>query len=304
VPFGIRFGAEETFVDWCRAGDERFRDPFFDQTIDRLRRADGERIRTTSVEDLLNVPRVSPAAFVFHMSRCGSTLVTQALCAVPQFLSISEPAIVETVLRGRPDTDATAPILQCVISALSHPRAVGQSAVFIKLTSRSAAHLPLFRHAFPDVPRIVLYRDPLEVVSALMRGTRGTIPPGLPQALLDSGDSEIRPAEFWARVLARFCLFVAQDYDPRTTLLVHYAELPAAVWERIVPFAGQTCSDADIERMLRASRFDSKKPLRLFAPDRERRDRVVTEEMVAAVEQFARGPYQSLEALRLARASR
>ena len=49
-----------------------------------------------------------------------------------------------------------------MVSALAQPRR-GEQALFVKLDSWHTLALPLFRRAFPSVPWVFLYRDPVEV---------------------------------------------------------------------------------------------------------------------------------------------
>ena len=77
-------------VDWGCLGKERFTDPLFEQTIDVCLRHPFNLLfrHQTPIELLGEVaatfPMVPPSGFIFHLSRCGSTLVSQMLAALPQ----------------------------------------------------------------------------------------------------------------------------------------------------------------------------------------------------------------------------
>ena len=114
TPIRVYWQDDEPMVDWCLLGDERFSDPFFDQTIDRCLRSPFRMLfrHQTPVAALGDVvgprPSVPPAGFVFHMSRCGSTLVSQMLAAHREHIVISEAGPIDTVLRShrrRPGID-------------------------------------------------------------------------------------------------------------------------------------------------------------------------------------------------------
>src|SRR5688572_3417330 len=93
-------------VVWCRIGRTRFSAPFFEQTIDEaLRRPFNVLFQQhTSIDELCSLvdeqPGLQPDGFIFHMSRCGSTLVSQMLAASPANLVISEAAPIDAVLRA------------------------------------------------------------------------------------------------------------------------------------------------------------------------------------------------------------
>src|SRR5947207_1604841 len=70
-------------VDWCYLGRETFCDPFFDQTIGECLRVPFNLLfsHRTPMEVLGQWhdmrPGLQPTGFIFHMSRCGSTLISR-----------------------------------------------------------------------------------------------------------------------------------------------------------------------------------------------------------------------------------
>src|SRR5687767_15028620 len=94
----LRFLTREggTFVDWAYLGNERLTDPFFEQTITRCL-ADPANLlfrHETPIEVLRELYEehrgIEPNGLIFHMSRCGSTLIAQMLAAVSRNIVISE----------------------------------------------------------------------------------------------------------------------------------------------------------------------------------------------------------------------
>jgi len=71
-------------VRWMRVAENEFSEPFFNDTVAVLRaRTPAVPEVETSVSTLKEVatgwPSVRPAGVIYHMSRCGSTLVANAL---------------------------------------------------------------------------------------------------------------------------------------------------------------------------------------------------------------------------------
>jgi hypothetical protein len=71
-------------VRWLECGSTHFAEPFFGDTIRRVMRlnpAAGEQI--TDLQALLDAAgqydTVRPSGVIFHVSRCGSTVLTNAL---------------------------------------------------------------------------------------------------------------------------------------------------------------------------------------------------------------------------------
>ena len=86
----IRFYWRETqaMMDCCHLRGLPFEDPFFEQTINRALqhpfslffrpKVEMERL----CEFFEREPGLPPTGFIFHMSRCGSTLVSQMFAAL------------------------------------------------------------------------------------------------------------------------------------------------------------------------------------------------------------------------------
>jgi hypothetical protein len=234
--------------------------------------------------------------------------VAQILAAVPRFTVISEAAVLSSILRpsdppfpGRRDEHIR--LLRQFVNALSLPHLDRGAPCFVKFSSRDVHELSLIRSAFPEVPWVFLYREPLEVLSALVGPRSDVLPPGLIKSGLLDGDPEaikkMRPAGFWARVLARFYKTVLQAFDPAGTRLVNYRQLPGIVWSSLLPHFGVDCTDDELKSMRSATRFHAKAPARPFVPDSDLKQSMATNEVHAAVEEWLRRDYEKLESIRL-----
>lgn len=133
TPIRVYWEQSSAMVDWCYSGERRFTDPFFDQTIERCLKHPSNLIfrHQTPIETLGEYhearPGLPPTGFIFHLSRCGSTLVSQMLAALPQNVVISEAAPIDALLRSRlrdhDVTDATRVAwLRWMMSALGQRR--------------------------------------------------------------------------------------------------------------------------------------------------------------------------------------
>ena len=100
MPFRAARHEGRMVVDWFRPGALRPVDPFFHDTLARAFRSPFNLAlwRRTPIEALAALPRgLAPSGFVFHMSRCGSTLCAQALARDPSNIVLSEPGPVSAV---------------------------------------------------------------------------------------------------------------------------------------------------------------------------------------------------------------
>ncbi len=299
TPFAIHWEEPEPLIEWCHLGERRFVEPWFDQTI-HSRRCDPDYrhgTRVTPARALNAIPQHPPAGFIFHTSRCGSTLVARMLASLPQTRILSEPAILDSVLF---DGSAQLRLLRGIVAALGK-----STTYFIKFSSRAILAMPLIRRAFPYVPWAFLYREPLEILGAQLQVPAASLPPGIAQAGLMDGDpaelERMPPPEFWTRVLATRCAAALDSYDPASALLVNYRELPNVVWERLLPFFGITCLPEEIRQMSAVATQNAKNPSRHFEADGDRKRRASPPEVHALIDSLVMPHYRQLESIRLHR---
>src|SRR5580693_7844529 len=106
IPMRIYSRDTRPMVDWGHLGARRFTDPFFGQTINRCVEHPADLLfrHQTPLEQLGDIvgtqSSLRPTGFVFHMSRCGSTLISQMLAATPENIVLSEPDPVDAILRA------------------------------------------------------------------------------------------------------------------------------------------------------------------------------------------------------------
>jgi hypothetical protein len=311
VPIGIDWKASRPEVDWCHLGEERFTDPFFDQTIGRrLRDPFPLLFRHRTPLDVLadrseRYPGVPPAGFIFHMSRCGSTLIAQMLAALPQTVVISEAEPINSIIRAPGiDNERKAAWLRGMVAALGQPRRGVERHLIIKFDSWNTLDLPLIRRAFPNVPWVFSYRNPVEVLVSQMRQRAVYMIPGLlgsevadPAAALEALTN---PEEHCSKVLASFCRAALEQHRHDPGLLVNYSELPGAVEARLLGAFGIVASHQDIIIMQSATQFNAKNPCMPFENDTEGKERAATEKIRQMADRWIGPHYDDLETCRRA----
>jgi hypothetical protein len=312
LPVGLFQGPQGPMVSWRHFGETPLSDAFFETTV-RLAMV-RPMTRFMGLATLLEalpetVARrgpVVPDGLIFHMSRCGSTLVSQMLAANGEDLVVSEAGAIdqlvmlERLLPGSPP-DRYAAWLRAGVMAFAQAGATRPRRFFLKLDAWHALALPLFRRAFPDTPWVFLYREPLEVMvsQARARGPQlvpALFPPstlGLDPSLADDED------DYAALVLARVCE-AAADAVADGGMLVNYARLPHAVFDRILPHFGIDPDPGERAAMMAAARFDVKQTGVTFVADGEGKRREVSEAMAAVVARRLGPVHAKLERLRQA----
>lgn len=278
VPIHIHGNRPQPTVLWSHLGGQRFDDPFFVHTVTRAFYTPLAKLlqRTTSLDELAAAaerePSVEPAGFIFHVSRCGSTLVSQMFARLPRIISVSEP---QPLMVASDDPHLSQMDRQRAFRALIrlYGRKVSgsETASVFKFGMRELFQWRAISEMFPHVPRIVLHRDPIEVlVSNVREIAELTMPGNLPADALGEPPQPLTSHEDYAAfVLSRIYAFAADLARSPGTLTIAYTDLPHAVESRIAPHFGITLDDADRTAMREATRLYAKDPDRFveFQPD-------------------------------------
>ena len=313
VPFRLYFQHAQLMVDWCYLGEETFCDPFFNQTIDACLRKPSNLLfrRQTSIETLVALnrtrPGLSPTGFIFHLSRCGSTLVAQMLAALSESIVISEAPPIDFAIRAQPAGNALGieqrvEWLQGIVNALGRQRKGDEKYYFIKFDAWHMLDFPLIRRSFPDVPWIFLYRDPIEVlVSQLAQPSVYLLPgateSGLPPVVEGSLLSTSLP-ESLASTLAKICEAGLARLGLGGTL-INYRQLPDVVTSSLLDLFGVSYSVEGLERIEQTTRLHAKNPVVPFSGDSERKQLEATLEIREAAGRWLYPVYERLEAARV-----
>ena len=253
-------------------------------------------------------PGIPPTGLIFHMSRCGSTLISQMLAAVARNVVISEGIPIDSVLSPRtPGAPSEQRIewLRSIVAALGQRRAGDESRYFIKFDAWHIREWPLIRAAFPGVPWIFVYRDPIEVLVSQVNKAGGWTLPGYlpPEALgLERADlAQIPRDEYCGRVLALILQSAARAIeDPAGDgKLLHYNQLPNAVWTNLASHFKTTFADAEIEAMQEAAQYDAKTQGLPFTPDSEQKRRSASPRLLQISDEWLSPWYRCLESKRL-----
>ncbi|NIJ65255.1 hypothetical protein FHR20_002217 [Sphingomonas leidyi] len=301
LPIGFA-ALPEPAVDWFNFANISPGSPFFE---DAVREAAGRpfnrlfRTATPLASFLGRADPRPPSGFIFHMSRCGSTLVSQMLGAAPGHVSISEAPPLDAMIRHRfPDPEMQVDALR----ALVHAYGRGAGHLFVKLDSWHTRALPLLRRAFPETPWIFLYREPVEVLVSQLR-LRGvqTVPDLVPLEWfgLAREDAHLPERAFIARILERTCSAVIEQGTDKG-LLVNYAQLPEAFFDQILPHFGIAPDAAARDAMAAMASRHSKAPSARFHADGEAKQREADAALRAIADQYLAPIFVELEARRLA----
>jgi hypothetical protein len=267
------YGAEgELRVEWLHFAFAPLDDPFFEQTIARSATHPINLLLrcSTSLEVLLDFSRCDqPDGLVFHLSRCGSTLVGQMLGALDRVTVISEPPVLDQAIKLFLDGVIPEQLVQGMAGALLRQRFAETGPRIVKLDSWHTLALPRIAELFPSAASLFLFRDPIEVLVSQERrpglhARRGGVP--LDSFGLDGAEA-IADRDYLPWVIAAIARAGLEAAPTGRIALCDYAGLPGALETRILPHFGIEPDAAGRTALAAAARRNAKQPRAIFVPD-------------------------------------
>jgi hypothetical protein len=281
-------------------------------------RADGRRELFTEFDVLLQLEKefdsVQPTGFIFHSSRCGSTLVSNACRAINNSIVLSEANAIDKLIArlitdpGDVKTSLYSVFLRGVVHALAQRRTGQEEHLFIKFGCCSFAQIEQIKRIWPNVPWLFLYRDPVETIVSNLRD--------VPPWLLDNDRRVLAsivgtsPAEVAEMSLEELCartigsLFsTAYRLANDGQLLLNYKQLSVPVISSVLRFFKVSPLATELETIEYGSQIYSKEAsrARTFVADTDAKQKFASEAVREAAAKWAIEPYQLLEQKRLER---
>ena len=302
-------------LQWMDMSEVRLVEPFFQQTVERGR-ADGRRELFTEFDVLLQLEKqfdsVQPTGFIFHSSRCGSTLVANACRAINNSIVLSEANAIDKLIArfitdpGDVKTSLYSVFLRGVVHALAQRRTGNEEHLFIKFGCCSLAQIEQIKRIWPNVPWLFLYRDPVETIVSNLKD----VPPWLLDndrrvlaSIVDKSPGEVAEMsleELCARTVGSL-FSTAHRLANENSMLLNYKQLSVPVISSVLRFFKLRPSATELETIEHGSQIYSKEAsrTRAFVADTEAKQKFASEAVREAAAKWATEPYQLLERKRL-----
>ena len=299
---------------WMEMADVTLSEPFFQQTVERAKTDGTKRGELFTEFDVLlqfekELDSVTPTGFIFHSSRCGSTLVANACRAITDSIVLSEANSIDKLI-ARFFTDATNSIkaslysvfLRGVVHALGQRRSGSEQHLVIKFACTSFAQLERITRIWPHVPWLFLYRDPIETIVSnvndpptwltdddwrVLASITGTTPDAVAAMSL---------TERCARSIGSF-YSQAHALANNQSLLLNYNQLSVPVISNVLKFFQVSPSAQELEAVARASGVYAKgiSGTRPFVADAEAKQKSASTLIREMSARWAEEPYRRLE---------
>ena len=314
LPVDAIIEGEQPAIEWMNLGDVEFREPFFNETLVRANAIQKRPTIVTELDALLQLERISdslePSGFIFHSSRCGSTLLANACRALSRSIVIAEAPVLDKIAsRFFTDAEPGSPkellyklFLRAAVSALGQRRRGDEQHYFVKFACTTTLQMNRIRDIWPDVPFVFLYRDPVEVIVSNLKSIPEWMQPesnpATAAAIVGVNQNEVSnlsPEEFCARALGGFFAEALANRSDGTKFINYAALTPDTILEAI-EFWGVVCAAEEADAIRRVSRLYSKDLTgrQTFTTDTASKRASASNDVIKAANQWAQGGYERL----------
>jgi hypothetical protein len=290
-------------VRWRDMREEELAEPAFQESLVRIRR---ERPQALEIADsfaslISHDPHqlgTPPSGFIFHVSRCGSTLVANALRATGRFRVISEAGLINALLRSSffRSHKGTPLLLRNALTLLGNRVSTQRMPYVVKFSSWNLFQIQQIRWLWPNVPWIFLYRQPTSIAASILESPVGWMAGhhseedcrdlGIP-----TNDARGSREEYIARVLGQLASKALTEIDTAAAV-IEYERLSLQLLRQVSSLFGEELTGAELRLLQQALGTDSKDRLQVkpFRPQ----IRVQSAEATRAIDRWARVHFDRL----------
>jgi hypothetical protein len=284
IPWKLLENNDGLHIEWLFIGGKEFTEPFFDDTIRSCKTLPENRKGYKIISDLSllhdwhrAIPSHQPAAVIFHVSRCGSTLLSQLLSSDRSHVVLSEVPFFDALLRLKFRKESVTKegindLVKAAVDFYALNPATEQPRVFIKTDSWHLYFYEQYRQIYPDALFVILYREPLAVWESQKRQKGFHAVPGLLEP-------ELFGFEITGELICNFDLYLAavlESYykkmismvaSDKKILLVNYNQGMQKIASRLYHLTGVELNNQMEELFTERSRYHAKKPNQIFSEE-------------------------------------
>ena len=297
-------------ISWLDFGDMHLRETFLEISAEERLSKHADTLSVVTDLAVLETPdlyddTLLPSGFIFHVGRCGSTLLAKVLSNLDRHIVIKEAEPVQQLLGVEYDEifrEKRASYFQSLLNIYGHRRLPVHERFFVKFSSNHVKRLDMIRGLYPGVPWLFLYRNPYEIIPTSLDGpawfirNKNTAEGAFEAALPIEAIKRMSDLAFSVQVESS-TLRIAVENTCDHCLFVDYTQLRPENLPRILRFFGIEVTGEEYDSMIEQFGFYSKSDGETvpFVPDSAAKQDKVTDEIREAIKEELWALYQSLQ---------
>ena len=249
------------------------------------------------------LPDVIPSGFIFHLSRCGSTLVSRSFALLTQCRVLSEsPLLTQILLDSSLSVTEKAKALRLSIN-LQGRLYRQERHLIIKWNAWDLQFRSLILMLYPNIAVLLLVREPVEILASHQKSAGFHMVPNdrhqlFPQLQYAAGSTILEYRCAVLQLLLEQCLTMVQL---QRVLLIDYSELLSAICGKVAGWFGIRLMSEELESCLQSQSMHSKQPELQFKPDTEEKQTLFLQQDRQLIQGYCQDLY--LQSLSLASSS-
>ncbi len=304
-----RYQPKTRLVNWLLPVGHAI-EPFHDEYISRCRQLlFNQLIQPCSSLDVIRqqgegCAAVQPAGFIFHLSRCGSTLVSGCLSELDSTCVFSEsPLLTELLL----DQNLSVIEQQSLLGIFINLQAAAfpdRPDMIIKWNAWDIFQWKLIRGLYPRVPVIFLVRDPVEILASHQRSAGRHM--ANDRRLMDyypvlaaaNGSGSVGSLlDQRIHMLKVLLQGMYENFPEAEVRLLDYRQLNAAIMSELIGYFNLGVDDSLLLKIHKRMRFNSKLTGQTFLSDGKKKQNMFTPDEREKIHFHLGEHYQHLLAL-------
>lgn len=283
----LRQNDHDLQCEWIYLGNKRFEEPFFDETLSRClsHPYNSKPYRVVTDVSLMahyapEMPSIEPSAFIFHTSRCGSTLMTQLLSLFPQNIVVPEYAALDQLLRlplqGFIDQHRQQETwVKACIRLLGQIRFSEEEKLIIKLDCWHFAFFEQIAAWYPHVPKVILCRAPSESIESHLKHAGMQAVPNLLEPELFGLDrdqvAQMNQLEYLNHIFEAMYGQIQRVVQKHpSTLLLDYADGVQNMAEQLIHHLRLNPSAVTLQQITARLQYHSKRKSEVFQEEKNK----------------------------------
>jgi hypothetical protein len=275
------YHAKSRSIHWCLT-EGHATEPFQDEYISRCRQKIllNQIVQPRTSLDGLSfqyqsqfIAKVQPAGFIFHLSRCGSTLVSGCFSELDSSCIFSESPVLTSILL---DDNLTSAQQQTYLQQLIDLQAgvfPERTNIIVKWNAWDIFRWDLIRTIYPKVPVLFLVRNPLDILASHQRSVGRHMSGDLSMVafhpVFSMANKTVSLLDYRIHVLQSLLFEMRQHYSQPEVRFLDYRLMNAESMVDIAHHFNLQIKPIEYSKMQERMRFHSKKTDQLFHTDYE-----------------------------------